>query len=194
VSAPAPKLGPTLADLLAQPEDERFELVAGELVRKEAGSGRHGLAQLRTYGALGPFDRSSGGPPERPGGWWIASEVLVALREGDVRRPDVAGWRRERLVELPAEPPVRVVPDWICEVLSPSNRRSDTIDKMRLYHAVEVRHYWLVDPVEEVLTVYRWTPEGYLHVLGATRGERVRAEPFEVMEIEVGVLFGDDPT
>jgi hypothetical protein len=51
-----------------------------------------------------------------------------------------------------------------------------------------------VDPVEEVLTVYRWTPEGYLHVLGATRGERVRAEPFEVMEIEVGVLFGDDPT
>ncbi|PKN40685.1 MAG: Uma2 family endonuclease, partial [Deltaproteobacteria bacterium HGW-Deltaproteobacteria-20] len=33
---------------------------------------------------------------------------------------------------------------------------------------------------------------GYLHVLGATRTERVRAEPFDAIELPVGVFFGDD--
>jgi hypothetical protein len=40
--------------------------------------------------------------------------------------------------------------------------------------------------------VLRWAPEGYLGVLVALRGERVRAEPFAAVEWLVGVLFGDD--
>jgi hypothetical protein len=40
--------------------------------------------------------------------------------------------------------------------------------------------------------VYRWTREGYLYVLGACRGDRVRAEPFEAIDLQVGVFFGDD--
>ena len=63
---------------------------------------------------------------------------------------------------------------------------------MRLYHAAEVPHYWLLDPRDETLAVYRWATEGYLHVLGARRGERVRAEPFDAVELTVGVLFGED--
>ncbi len=42
------------------------------------------------------------------------------------------------------------------------------------------------------LAVNRWAPEGYVHVLGARRGDRVRAEPFEAIELGVGALFGDD--
>ena len=44
----------------------------------------------------------------------------------------------------------------------------------------------------ERLRVHRWTSEGYLVVLNAHRGQRVRAEPFEAIELYVGVLFGDD--
>ena len=40
--------------------------------------------------------------------------------------------------------------------------------------------------------MYRWTRDGYLYALGARRGDRVRAEPFEAVELQVGVLFGDD--
>jgi hypothetical protein len=40
--------------------------------------------------------------------------------------------------------------------------------------------------------VHRWTPDGFLLVLTAERGERVRAEPFDALEMQVGVLFGDD--
>lgn len=82
-------------------------------------------------------------------------------------------------------------PDWICEVLS-TNRRNDLIKKKRAYHRHEVGHYWLVDPVEETLAVYRWHQDGYVEVLIADREERVRAEPFAAIELKVGVLFGED--
>lgn len=42
-------------------------------------------------------------------------------------------------------------------------------------------------------TVNRWHPDGYLEVLSAERGQTVRAEPFDAIEIAVGALFGDEP-
>jgi hypothetical protein len=56
-----------------------------------------------------------------------------------------------------------------------------------------VGHYWIVDPVEETLAVYRFTEGGYLVALKAERGERVRAEPFDAIELPVGIFFGDEP-
>jgi hypothetical protein len=50
----------------------------------------------------------------------------------------------------------------------------------------------VVDPTEETLTVYRWTPDGFLLALAADRTERVRAEPFDAVEVWLGVLFGAD--
>jgi Uma2 family endonuclease len=106
-------------------------------------------------------------------------------------RPDVAGWRRERLPELPAEVPIRILPDWTCEVLS-TNKRNDLVKKKRIYHRHKVPHYWIVDPIEQTLAVYRWYPDGYIEVLTTERGERVRAEPFDAVELQVGVFFGED--
>jgi Uma2 family endonuclease len=63
---------------------------------------------------------------------------------------------------------------------------------MRLYHQARVPHSWLIDSIAETLAVYRDTPDGYLNVLIAERGERVRAEPFAAIELPVGVFFGDD--
>ncbi len=180
----------TIADLLAIPEEHRrHELIDGVLVEKDAASGRHGGAQGRLFRRLGPYDRRPGG--RWPGGWWFATEVEIMLADSEVFRPDIAGWRRERLTVLPAEVPITVRPDWICEVLS-TNRRNDLIKKKRAYHHHEVGHYWLVDPVEETLAVYRWSLAGYIEVLIADRTERVRAEPFDAIELQVGVLFGDD--
>lgn len=189
IKAPGPA---TLADLLAIPEGERrHELVNGEIVEKEAASARHGGAQMTLGQTLGPFNRRPGGPPDRPGGWWFASEVEIYFDPENTFRPDNAGWRRERLPERPAEVPVRIVPDWICEILS-TNRRNDLVKKKRVYHRSRVTHCWLLDPTEETLLVYRWAPEGYIEVLTAERGERVHAEPFDAIELAVGVFFGDD--
>ena len=105
-----------------------------------------------------------------------ARAIQVELERSRVLIPDLAGWRRERLPRLPDSRPVRVRPDWVCEIVSPTSARRDRVRKMNVYHAAGVPHYWLIDPQDETLTVYRWTAEGYLHVLGATREDRVRAE------------------
>jgi hypothetical protein len=52
-----------------------------------------------------------------PGGWWSLPEVDVRLARHQIVRPDVAGWRRERLPEPWDVRPIDVVPDWICEVV-----------------------------------------------------------------------------
>lgn len=190
VSSKAKRRDATAADLFAIPEERRrHELIDGELVEKEAASGRHGAAQARLSRRLGPYDRRPGG--KWPGGWWFATEVEVQLAEALVLRPDVAGWRRERMAALPAQVPVFVRPDWVCEILS-TNKRNDLIRKKRAYHLHQVGHYWLVDPFEETLAVHRWHTDGYVEVLIAAREERVRAEPFDAIEVRVGYLFGDD--
>lgn len=183
----------TLADLHAIPEAERsHELIGGALVVKAEPSGEHGDAQAGVIGSLRlPFQRSSG--RGGPGGWWILSEVEVLLASGDVVRPDVAGWRRERSPERPGGMPVELRPDWVCEVLSASNATHDSVTKLRLYHSVGIPHYWLVDPRESTLRVLRYSEPGYVTVLVAERGEIVRAEPFDAIELAVGTFFGDDP-
>lgn len=190
MSSAAPLRRATLEDFFAMPEDERFhELLDGVIVQKATPSFEHGDAQGAISHLLFPFRRPPGGPGPR--GWWIGTEIEVQLAE-HVCRPDVTGWRRERVPERPRGSPVRHVPDWTCEILSSSNKRIDLVRKKRLYHAHRVAHYWIVDPDLEILTVHRWHADGYLDVLAAERGQRVRAEPFDQIELSVGVLFGDD--
>jgi Uma2 family endonuclease len=192
MSSVASKSGPkTVADWLALPQDARMELIDGELVEKAAPTFEHGRAQGHTVGAIsGPYDRRPGGPGG-PGGWWIATEVDVLL-DGRGYRPDVAGWRRERAPSPPTERPITLRPDWLCEIVSDSNRSTDTVTKLRRYHQACVPHYWILDQIDRTLTVHRYTADGYLVAMRAEAGERVRAEPFAELELQVSVLLGAD--
>ena len=182
--------GATLTDLLALPDSGHgFEIIDGDLVEKET-SAEHGVAQSRVGRLLGPFDRRPRG--RQPGGWWFATEVVIDFGPKQQFRPDIVGWRRERMPERPTGTVISVVPDWICEIVSPSNASNDTIKKKRVYHQHRVPHYWLLDPVQDTLSVLRWSPDGYVEVLSAMREERVKAEPFEAIALQVGVFFGDD--
>ncbi|WP_437573599.1 Uma2 family endonuclease [Sorangium sp. So ce887] len=190
-AAPGRRLA-TVEDLLALPEAERFhEIVDGELVQKAMPSPRHGAAQVELTteiaGAYGPRARGRG-----PGGWVFATEVENFFEEPHVYRPDVSGWRRERLPRLPDQSPIALRPDWVCEILSPSNKQNDLFKKLRTYQRCQVPHYWILDPEVEVLAVYRWTAEGYLLVLTAEGQESIRAEPFDAVEFSVHSLLAGD--
>ena len=189
--AASPLRHATAAELAQLPPDVRAEIIDGAIVEKASPSAEHSDAQGGAIVHLrGPFHRRPGG--DQPGGWWILPEIEIELDLYEVYRPDIAGWRRERTPERPRGRQVKTRPDWVCEVLSPSNASNDLVTKLRVYHRSQVTHYWIVDPQNETLTVLRWTPDGYLAALTAGRTDRVRAEPFDAVELPVGVLFGDD--
>jgi Uma2 family endonuclease len=143
--------------------------------------------------ALGPFDSDERSPPGGIG-WWFAADVATELTPGRIVRPDIAGWRRDRVPTLAplGGRPVLVIPDWTCELLSP-NRRHDLVTKVRFYHEARVPHYWVLDPDDRTLVVHRWSEHGYVIALTAGTGETVHAEPFEPIEVTVDRLLGLAP-
>src|SRR5689334_1041236 len=114
----------TYADLEAVPPGKMAELIDGELYVFPRPAPRHLNAGSELISALRPpFHHGDGGP----GGWWVLAEPEIhfpepAEPEGiQVVDPDAAGWRRERMPELPEDTAYFVQsPDWVCEVLSPS--------------------------------------------------------------------------
>lgn len=180
----------TLTQLWNLPEEENAELIHGKLTHKAMPSGKHGRTQLRIGIALGdPFDCPPGSA-EKPGGWWLANEVDMQLGKNGVC-PDIAGWRREHLPKLPNTRPIKVRPDWVCEILSPSNPQHDQVVKLALYHQYRIPHYWIVDTERQILTVYRWLEAGYLTALTASAEQTVHAEPFEAIAFSMEKLFTD---
>jgi len=78
--------------------------------------------------------------------------------------PDRAGWRRERLPQVPDAPFLTLAPDWVCEVISPSTERPDRVHKLPIYAREGVGHVWLVNPAAKILEVYRRERSSWLLV------------------------------
>lgn len=184
---PARKLA-TYDDLVALPEDAHAELLAGQVVVQPAPLPRHSrVARAMARFIGGPFDDDDG--RGGPGGWWILLDVDVRFARHDVVRPDLAGWRRETLPEPWELRPIDVVPDWVCEVLSPSNAAHDRIRKRRLYAAHGVAHYWLVDPVERTLEALRLVDGIWVDAGSFDHTAVAKIPPFDAVELEVARLF-----
>jgi Uma2 family endonuclease len=179
----------TFEDLAALGETAFHEVLAGELVKKAAPSPEHGRAQ-RALGRYvgGPFDDDDG--RGGPGGWWILTEVDVELESHYIVRPDLAGWRRERLPNPWGQRPLKVVPDWICEILSPSDERRDRVQKAELYARCGVAHYWMVAPAERLVEAFALENAVWVR-LGAWGSESpvARIPPFDSIELDVGRVF-----
>lgn len=178
----------TYEDLLAVPDHLVAEIVDGELHTSPRPAPRHADASSGLGGALrGPFDRGRGGP----GGWRILFEPELHLGR-DVLVPDLAGWRRERMPQVPDEAYISLVPDWVCEVLSPSTAALDRARKLPIYAREQVSHAWLVDPIARTLEVLR-LEAGRWVLVGTWAGTAtVHAEPFEALGLDLTLLW-DDP-
>ena len=183
----------TYADLMRLPEDVRAEILAGRIVTAPAPLPRHSRAQRSLGGFIGgPFDDDDG--MGGPGGWWIFVEVDIQLAPHDVVRPDLAGWRRERLPDPGDLRPITVPPDWICEVLSPSTAVYDRVTKRDLYARHGVAYDWIVDV--DARTLEAFALEGGRWVLLGNHDEHAlaRIAPFAEIELPVGRLFLPRPT
>lgn len=188
--------GATIADLLAaEDEGHACEIIDGELVEKAMSDEGHGDAQSEIVAVVRPWYNRRPGGSGPPGGWWIRTEVDIAFG-ADVLRPDISGWRRDRVPAMSKAFPVPDAPDWVCEVLSVSTAGRDLGVKKDIYHRAKVGHYWVIDRANKVLMVFRWSERAYELALTATPEQTVRAEPFPYVALFVGQLFGierDDP-
>jgi Uma2 family endonuclease len=185
VTHPARRLA-TYADLIALPPEARAELVGGELIVQPSPTPAHQSTIGEIYAELrGPFQRGRGGP----GGWWLIQDVDVEFGAHDVCRPDISGWRKDRVPAFPAERPVRERPDWLCEGLSPRTAILDQGEKRALYERASIPWYWLVDPLNRTIAVLRLVREGY--VVDRVAGDRglARLPPFDAVEIDLESLF-----
>ena len=177
----------TYEDLLALPEHQVGQIIDGELIVQPRPAMPHAWATSELGGVLIPaFRRGQGGP----GGWVILAEPELHLGpDPDVLVPDLAGWRRERMPVMPETAYCTLAPDWICEVLSPSTAKVDRTKKPPVYARERVPHVWIVDPDAKTLEVFRLEGERYSLLSSFADEPRVRAEPFDAIELELPALF-----
>jgi Uma2 family endonuclease len=182
---PAPRRA-TYDDVLAAPPHKVAEVIDGELHLFPRPAKPHAAAASALGEELGPpFKRGRGGP----GGWFILDEPELHLRS-DILVPDLAGWRKERMPALTtSEPYFTLAPDWVCEVLSPSTAKLDRTRKLAIYARERVPHVWLVDPLLRTLEVLEQEGDVWRILAVHQDAERVRAKPFDAIELELGVLW-----
>ena len=182
-SLPSRSRSDTLYEALeALPEGVNGEIIAGQLYAFPRPAARHGLTASNIGGDLvNPFSRGRGGP----GGWWIITEPEVHfIRDVELSVPDLAGWRRERMPDLPDDHRFQVVPDWVCEILSPSTASHDRETKLPLYARHGIGHVWVVDPKAGRLEAFELV-DGLWRDVGVFEGDApIRAAPFDAIEIE----------
>ena len=175
----------TYDDLVALPPNVVGEIIDGELIASPRPALIHARAATRLSSGLGgPFDRGNGGP----GGWIILYEPELHI-VGQVLVPDVAGWRRERMPEMPHADWSELAPDWACEILSPGTAKIDRGRKMRHYAAAGVRHAWLIDPLATTLEIYRLDGDGWRLVYTHAGETTIRPEPFDAVDFDLGSLW-----
>ncbi len=108
----------------------------------------------------------------------------------DALVPDLTGWRRERMPEVPDVAAFTLAPDWICEVLSKSTEEHDREVKMPVYAREGVRYAWLVDPIAKTLEVYTLCADGrWGEAIRHGGADVVRAAPFDASGLDLSALW-----
>ncbi|MBF0438593.1 MAG: Uma2 family endonuclease [Magnetococcales bacterium] len=172
------------------PEAQVGEIINNQLYTQSRPSGFHGVAEGGIVtDILGAYQRGKGGP----GGWWIIPEPEIHLmRDREVLVPDVAGWRKERMPRIPQGHRFEVVPDWVCEILSPATASKDRVLKLAVYARYGVPFCWLVDPLLKTLEVLvldkeKWRLEGVFQ-----DNDSVNAPPFDAVTLDLAWWWVED--
>lgn len=151
----------TFADCLTWSEDERIEIIYGDAYMMPAPLRIHQGVLIELCGQIRDFLK------DKPCKVYPAPfDVRLFEKDGDDPED----------VDTVVEPDILVVcdqskfddygckgaPDFIVEILSPSNKRHDRIVKHELYQRAGVREYWIVDPEAKNVEVFLLDKNGYL--------------------------------
>jgi Uma2 family endonuclease len=174
----------SFSELLQYPEDgRRYELYDGELIELPAPIPLHQVVVLHTCEVLREYARVHGGLV-------LFSPIDVVFDEFNVVQPDLLFFvaRRRELLDLTQA--IRLPPDLVVEVLSPSTSRRDRGRKMRMYAAQGVREYWLIDPVDQQIEIHALTDGKWLLAPQGEPGVEVESAILGGLRFDPVRLFG----
>jgi Uma2 family endonuclease len=164
----------------------RYEVIDDELVVTPAPTARHQEIVMRLAAGLHAFSHEHGLGKVFP------APLDVIFAEGDYAQPDILFVRRDQS-HIVTDRGVEGPPDLVVEVLSPSTASRDRGSKLQRYMHYGVTEYWVVDPEEQTVEVWKLgagahepVVHGMSDVLGWTP-----SEGGPTLEIELRELFGD---
>ncbi|MCY4007048.1 MAG: Uma2 family endonuclease [Rhodobacteraceae bacterium] len=177
----------TYQDVLDAPPHRVAEVLAGTLHTQPRPASHHAWASSGLGAQISPpFNYGDGGP----GGWRIIDEPELHLGM-DIVVPDLAGWRRTTMPTYPDVAYFEIVPDWVCEVLSPSTRRIDQNEKRTIYAREGVAHLWFVDPATKTLEAFELRKGRWLLLATLTGDAPVSQPPFDAISFPLDALWPD---
>ena len=136
----------TYADYLKTSDDERYELLNGELVMPPAPLTGHQMISMALASRLYLY------VDEKGLGTVVAAPIDVVLSDTDVVQPDVLFVSSQRS-QIVTRENVRGAPDLVVEILSPATEERDRTVKLGLYAQHGVIEYWMVDPDAKTVSV-----------------------------------------
>ena len=159
------------------PSRFRCQLIDGALYTQPRPRVRHGRLAVGILSELvATFDRER---PDADRWTFIIEPELHLVFEHDVYIPDLAGWRPGRSPGAPETYKIAEMPDWICEVLSPSTESLDRRVKLPMYGRHGIPLAWLADPETRTIEGYRWDGAAWQPTGSVTAPATVALPPFE---------------
>ena len=172
----------TYADYLKTSDDERYELLNGELVMSPSPKEIHQYILGNLYLKLGASVR------ERSLGKVYFSPFDVVLSDTNVVQPDLLFVSNARAAIITADN-VQGAPDLVVEVLSPATAERDGTLKLDLYAQYGVKEYWIVDPDAGTMTVLLRGESGF-DVSGVYgKGQTMRSPMLEGFSVALEEVF-----
>jgi len=170
----------TYADYQRLPDDGwRYEVIEGDLHMTPAPSTKHQTVGFNLKLAIGSFVKAN------KSGCVLDAPIDVRLGKfADPVQPDILFIRQERLGIIKGGW-IEGAPDWIVEILSPSNWLDDRRTKYRLYARAGVGEYWIVDPDQRQVEVFVLRHGDYALVGRFGPGERAHSEVLAGFQIDV---------
>ena len=174
----------TYQDYLNTPDDERYELINGELIMAPGPNMRHQSNQSKLGSRMAMFVEDANL------GEVFFSDTDVVLSDTNVVKPDLLFVSNER-EHIITYANIQGAPDLVVEILSPSTSRRDWNEKRELYARHGVKEYIVMDPEEKI--VWRLTlQDGALEIEQTYRqGDTIAFSTIEGFTVAVNDIFED---
>ncbi len=171
----------TYEDYYALPDDQRYEVIDGDLLPMAPSPGSsHAKFSRALVRRLDSYVLSKGL------GELLSAPLDVILDNENIVQPDLVFVSASR-VDIIEERGVVGSPDLVMEILSPFSVRRDRQRKMRLYAQFGVKEFWIIDPGNHGIEVFTLKSGAYqLLCKGLERGKihsNVFALEFDVAEV-----------